>query len=524
MNVQKLLYLFFFIPTFLTAQRILPKVEVEWDKNFGGEQSEIFYKVIENRQGEYAAVGRVELAKNDTDVYLVITNESGVPILQKQYSGDKQYGKKNEDAAFSIIEALDGGYLMAGYSSASFSDSLVEKNAKIWKIDEAGEILWEAHYGETGANEWRDLIQLKDENIIVTGQKNSNLWLAKLNPRGKIIWEHSLKGFPSIGNSIALTAEEEIIVAGDIQVLNKKIGSQITMVKADQEGNVFWVNNYDDEGARRSTDVIVLDNGDLAVTGHAVSRVYREDMFLMITDQNGLVKVAKAYGGKKSDGGGGLAQAANGDLYLGGFSKERTDPNDSGWVNRVSAATGERVWKNDRQNFLTNKYSDHIYDIIVSSDGSPIMVGMTKRLGKGEDAWLVKLATEGLPSVITPPTVTVSEAQLIDANRDTILSAHERGYISFEISNTSSQTLYNVQARSSTNSPQDIEIVPVMKIGKILAESTITVALPVKSGGGVTESVHRIAVDFLEANNADIPSLVVELKTGFEVLETEDEN
>lgn len=519
MNVLKLTYLFLLIPSFLIAQRIHPKVQIEWDKNFGSEQSEVFYKVIENRQGEYAAVGTAQIDKNNTSAYLLIADENGTPVLQKQFLKEQQYGKKNEEGAFSIIETLDGGYTIAGYSNFLI-DSLVERKAALWKIDEAGEVLSEKYYGSEGSNEWKDLVQLNDESLIVTGHKNNNLWLARISRTGDIIWEHSLKGFPSVGNALALTNKNEIIVTGDIQVLNKDIGSQITMVKADIEGNVFWVKNFDDEGARKGTNIIVLENGDFAVTGQAISRVYREDMFLMITDSNGLVKIAKAYGGKKSDGGGGLVQSPNGDLYLAGFSKERTDPHDSGWVNRVNSVTGERVWKVDRQNFLTNKSSDHINNIMISSDGSPIMIGITERLGKGKDAWMVKLATEGLPTVISPPTLTLSDAQLIDTNRDTILTRNERGFIYFEISNTSTQTLYNVQARCSTNSPQDIEVMPVVKIGKILAESTMSVALPIKSGDNLTDSMHRILVDFIEANNAEIPSLVIEIKTASEASET----
>lgn len=506
MNVLKTIGFLFLLPTLLAAQRIHPKVQIEWEKNFGSGQSEYFTKVIENQVGNFAAIGQTDSTGTNSDIFFLVANESGIPVLQKQY------GSQQKEAAYSLIEAMDSGYLIGGYTESS-TDSSLQKKALLLKTDDLGEQLWQQSYGTEGINEIKDIIQLKDESLIVTGQKNGNLWLARLSPKGDIIWEHSLKGFPSVGNSLALTDDEDIIVAGDIQVLNEEIGSQVSLVKADKDGNVFWVNNYDDAGAKRSTKVIILDNGDFAVAGHSVSRVYREDMLLLITDPNGLVKIAKSYGGKKSDGGEAIAQAPNGDLYIVGFSKERTDPDDSGWVNRVSFATGERVWTKDRENFLSNKLSDHIYDIIIASDGSPVLVGSTNRLGKKKDAWMIKLTTEGLPDIISPPSVSVSPAMLMDENRDSILSPDERAFISLEISNNSTQPLYNVQARCSTNSPQDIDIIPIAKIGKIKAQSTKVVTLPIKTNTTIRDNTHRVAIDFIEANNADIPSLIFELKT-----------
>ena len=84
--------------------------------------------------------------------------------------------------------------------------------------------------------------------------------------------------------------------------------------------------------------------------------------------------------------------------------------------------------------------------------------------------------------------------------------------------------MYNVQARCSTNSPQDIEIIPVVKIGKILGESSKTVTLPIKNIQSTASSIHRVAVDFIETNNADIPSLIFEVKTGPKPAESVDEN
>lgn len=490
---------------------IHPKPLVEWERNYGGGRTDRLFKVIENIQGGFAAVGMSKSKSfGKSDMFLLITNENGRRIL------NKRFGRKGDDAATSIIQTHDGGYAVVGYTESEGSGFNGQRDAVILKMDEKGKTLWARFHGTPGFDEFNDILQLPDENFLVTGQKNSYLWLAKINNTGDIIWEHTLQGFPSAGYGIALTEKNEVVATGQVQISRKIENTAAVIVKADLNGNVFWVNNYEDSGALKGSRIIVLNNGDLAVTGQALSRVYRKDMLLLITNANGTVKVARSYGGKSEDGGNGIAQAYNGDLYLVGFSRAREDRKDWGWVNRVNSSTGERVWgkKNDRDNFLGGKLIDRLQAVTIASDGSVILAGSTTRLGKNDDGWILKLTSEGLPNTLLAPTVDQSEMQFFDEDENGILSAGERGYLAFYMTNTATQPIYNLQARiTKTGAMPGIKVYPVARVGRILPGERKFIALPITSQEDIDIGKHKIVVDFLEANNAIIPSMTYDLKS-----------
>ena len=497
------------LPFIGTTQSIHPKPIVEWEKNYGGGRTDKLFKVIENIQGGYAAVGMSKSKSyGGSDMFLLITNDYGRRIL------NKRFGRKGNDGAKSIVQTHDGGYVIVGYTESQGKGFKGKRDAVILKIDENGKTIWAQFHGTSGFDEFNDVVQLPDESFIVTGQKNSYLWLAKIGKTGDILWEHTLQGLPSSGYGLILTESNEVVATGKVQVSKKIENTVAVMVKADLNGNVFWVNNYEDAGALQGSRIIELNNGDFAVTGIARSRVYREDMLLLITDSNGSVKVARSYGGKSEDKGNGIAQAYNGDLYLVGLSRAREDRKDWGWVNRVNAATGERVWKDDRKNFLGGKFIDQLSDVIIASDGSVVLAGSTTRLGKNDEAWLLKLTTEGLPNTLLAPTVDQTEPQFFDEDGNGILAAEERGYLAFYITNTATQPIYNLQARvTKAGAMPGIKIYPVAKIGRILPGEKKFIALPITSQEDIDIGKHKIIVDFLEANNAIIPSLTFDLKS-----------
>ena len=80
-----------------------------WDKTFGGTTHEDSDCVIQTSDGGYILVGVTwELGAGGADIWLIKTDGSG----NKQW--DKTYGGNDSDYANSVIQVSDGGYLITG--------------------------------------------------------------------------------------------------------------------------------------------------------------------------------------------------------------------------------------------------------------------------------------------------------------------------------------------------------------------------------------------------------------------------
>ncbi|MEJ2107754.1 MAG: hypothetical protein P8X48_10600 [Acidiferrobacteraceae bacterium] len=82
-----------------------------WSQTYGGSNNDRAYSLVETSDGGYAIAGTTEsvLFKQD-DFWLVKTDADGT------ISWSQTYGGSEYDAAFSLVEANDGGYALTGYS------------------------------------------------------------------------------------------------------------------------------------------------------------------------------------------------------------------------------------------------------------------------------------------------------------------------------------------------------------------------------------------------------------------------
>ncbi|WP_308755302.1 hypothetical protein [Candidatus Hakubella thermalkaliphila] len=101
---------------------------------------------------------------------------------------EKTYGGEDYDWAFSIQQTQDGGYIVAGYTT-SFGAG--DSDFYILKLDPTGKVLWEKTYGGEGYDWASSIQQTKDGGYIVAGDTVSfgagdyDFYILKLDPQGK---------------------------------------------------------------------------------------------------------------------------------------------------------------------------------------------------------------------------------------------------------------------------------------------------------------------------------------------------
>ena len=102
---------------------------------------------------------------------------------------NKTYTGAGDNHLWSLIPAIDGGYVLAGYSEAlSFG------NIDFWllKTDAAGNMMWDKKYGGTNDEMAYALIQASESGYAIAGYTNSegaggfDGWVVKTDETGVV--------------------------------------------------------------------------------------------------------------------------------------------------------------------------------------------------------------------------------------------------------------------------------------------------------------------------------------------------
>ncbi|UWX55070.1 hypothetical protein NYZ99_20720 [Maribacter litopenaei] len=132
-------------------------------------------------------------------------------LLNSDFKGTvewiKNFGGSGEDTGQAIIQTLDGGYAILGFSNSVDGD-ITDKELEVhdyWllKLDADGNLQWNKTYGGSKDDRGQSLVQTFDGGYALTGYAMSDdgdgsvnngfhdNWLLKLNASGDIEWEKS---------------------------------------------------------------------------------------------------------------------------------------------------------------------------------------------------------------------------------------------------------------------------------------------------------------------------------------------
>ena len=120
-------------------------------------------------------------------------NKISATLKPKIITWEKTYGGRDYDGAYSIQQTRDGGYIVAG-GTQSFGAG--REDVYIIKLDENGNKEWEITYGGEGYDAASSIQQTKDGGYIVAGSTNSfgagagDFYILKLDENGNL---HSQK-------------------------------------------------------------------------------------------------------------------------------------------------------------------------------------------------------------------------------------------------------------------------------------------------------------------------------------------
>ena len=156
-----------------------------WNKTYGGAHEEMGRSLVETWDGGYAIAGfTISYGAGNKDFWLIKTDASGI------VEWDETYGGTGEDQAFSLVRTADSGHALAGYTAS--------KGAGGWdfwlvKTDQSGIMEWDQAYGGTGTDQGMSVVETVDGGYAIAGFTGSfgagsnDFWLIKLYPEQPLI-------------------------------------------------------------------------------------------------------------------------------------------------------------------------------------------------------------------------------------------------------------------------------------------------------------------------------------------------
>lgn len=387
--------------------------EVTFVKTLGGSKNDSAQSVIATMDGGYAILGFTQSMDGDiTDKQ----NESFDYWVLKFNAADelewqKTYGGSEDERGRDIIQTLDGGYAIIGFSFSNDGD--VTDNSGLqdyWlaKLDANGNITWQKSFGYQGADSGISVIQTNDQGYLVSGildvtasgglgnssrsenrHAGGDYWVLKLNSTGDIEWSKYFGGNATdTPEGIVQTDDNGFIIAGgsdseDTDISNNNGSYDFWVVRISASGNLVWEKSFGGDQIDEARAIVKSGDGNYIIAGDTRSNDNdisnnngAADLWLIKISPNGDLLWEKTIGGTSFDVARAIVKSQNNGFLLAGSSRsddidvsENNGQNDA-WVLKVDA-NGNLQWETT----IGGSDIDFAYSLTELNDNSIIAVG-----------------------------------------------------------------------------------------------------------------------------------------------------
>jgi len=260
--------------------------DVDWQKTYGVTASSKANCIKQTSDDGYIVAGE-NSGGGDTDVLVLKLDANG----NVQTGWPKTYGGASRDAANSIHQTLDGGYIVAGETSSYGAGS---PDFWVLKLGTDGNVEWKKTYGESDYDIARSIQQTLDGGYIVAGETssfgagNADFWVLKLDSSGNALWQKTYGGInDDITPSVQQTSDSGYIVAGDSSSFSNVFGD-IWALKLDSTGLIQWEKTYGGSLSSSANFIRQASDGGYILAGKTSSfGAGSTDAWLLELDGNG---------------------------------------------------------------------------------------------------------------------------------------------------------------------------------------------------------------------------------------------
>ncbi|MEO5647338.1 MAG: T9SS type A sorting domain-containing protein, partial [Chitinophagaceae bacterium] len=223
---------------------------IQWQRTYGGSQSEAFTCIQTTSEGGYIVGGVTNSNDGDVtglhgqqDFWVIKITSTGVIQWQKCLGGSEREGVED------LKQTIDAGYIAVGTTQSNDLDVTGNNGSNdIWvvKLDSVGSLTWQKCFGGSALEFGASVLQASNGNYIVSGtvaSTNGNvdlsqkkgfqdIWILRIGSTGDIIWQ-------KIIGSTSSDAVSALELAGDGgYILVGNVGA----ATADATGNTVYPN------------------------------------------------------------------------------------------------------------------------------------------------------------------------------------------------------------------------------------------------------------------------------------------
>ena len=210
--------------------------EFEWDRSFGGSLNDQGFFLISANDGGFVITG-VTRSQNDSsgDLWLIKVNNTGEILWEKTFGGE------NFESGRSLQQTSDEGYIIVGQTE-SFGNG--NNDAYLLKTDSQGNEIWSRTYGGSGTDQGRYVVETLDQGYIISGYTDSygsmggfNFWLIKTDSNGDLEWQEYYGGSGDDRAFCGIQASDGGYAIVGQSNTGGSTGVDILLVKTDDIGN-----------------------------------------------------------------------------------------------------------------------------------------------------------------------------------------------------------------------------------------------------------------------------------------------
>nr|MBN2276625.1 hypothetical protein [candidate division Zixibacteria bacterium] len=361
-----------------------------WERHFGGADEDAGKSAVQLSDGSYVIAGVTRSFKAvDNDIYLLGVDPAGELIWQRNYGGG------GSDDAAKIIISRDHNLVVVG-SSSSTPDG--QSDIYLFKVNREGELIWDRMLGGHDYEDGSDVIELPDGGLAVIGTTrsygagNTDIYLARLNKDGEILWEKTFGG-ADLDHGSALT----LIPGGDFLILgwSKSFGNQredFYLARVNHSGSLVWQKTFGGPGIDYAMSLTTTHGNGCVFTGRTTSeKTEAQVISLYNIDSLGNVLWNKTYDDLGDGGGNAVIRSSDSSCILTGWYNSKKARGEIPLINVGSG--GVSIWGRS----YGGVGEDTGWDIIPTRDGGHFIVGRTTSFSNGPgDVFLIKTDEQGL--------------------------------------------------------------------------------------------------------------------------------